>query len=1092
LYTSQEFFQLEALMKGQGEVLQMITQGEPLSIVLEKLTGWVEAQSGEELIAAVFRIDDDQRLYKVAGNHLPEGYTEAMNGLPIENVQSTGHAFEGGKKAAFDNLNENNFFDTYEDIAIANNIFPCRATTLINNNNTLRGFFATYYTTEKAPVLEDVQLTSLAAHTALLAIEYNVSEENCRKSSEREQQVYATLQKSEQRFQNLVREATIGIIVLLGENMVVDLVNEMYGKLIDRKPDDLLGKPLFDIIPEVEKDFRPIIDKVRLTGESVYLFDHPYSFITSGEKKQGYLNLVYQPYKGESNTISGVMVLCHDVTEKVLSQKKLQESEKSFRNLVMQAPLAVAVFTGEDFIAEIVNDSYLPLVGKTREEFVGKPLFESLPEAREVLEPLAKTVVQTGEAFPASEFEIVLNRNGKAETCYFNFIWKPYEVNDKINGFIVVANEITEQVKARKKIEESEQQVRSFVESAPYPIGIYTGKEMRIQFANQAILNAWGKGNDVIGKRYADVLPELTNQEVFKQLDDVFTTGKPFHAANQQLDLEVDGKKQPYYFTYSFTPLLNTEGNIYGVMNTGADVTEINVAHNKVEESERNLRNIILQAPVAMCIFRGPEYIVEIANAQMFEFWGKPGSEVLHKPIFEGLPEAKNQGFEDLLHKVYTTGTTVTAYGQSIILPRQGRLETVYVNYVYEAFKEGDGTIAGVMAVATDVTEQALAIKKIEEAEERARLAVEAGELGTYEVNLLTQEIVSSPRMEAIYDTKNLSNRNSFISTIHPDDLKIREAAYETAYKTGILEYEGRIIWKDNSIHWVRAKGRIYFNKENGPVRLLGVVQDITDQKLFAEALSQKVEERTRELALANEHLASSNQELEQFTYAASHDMQEPLRKVQTFSSILLQQADQLDDRIKNYLTKINTSVQRMKTIIDDLLNYSHQLKEAKEFIPTDLNKIIEDIEADLEIIIQQKNATIIKESLPSLSVVPGQIHQLFFNLFNNALKFTKPDVPVRINIAHQLANAEEVATKALDEQQRFIKITFSDNGIGFEQKYAEYIFSLFKRLHGKNEYEGTGIGLGLCKKIVENHGGAIWATSEPGEGATFHILLPM
>ncbi len=168
-----------------------------------------------------------------------------------------------------------------------------------------------------------------------------------------------------------------------------------------------------------------------------------------------------------------------------------------------------------------------------------------------------------------------------------------------------------------KKLLESERLLKSVVDSAPFPIGVYVGKEMTIELANQTILDVGGKGNDVIGKSYMEILPELDNQKIFQQLQSVLETGFPFHAKNQRVDLVVDCKLLSYYFNYSFTPLYDTSGRIYGVMNTAADVTDLNMATMKVQESEMSLRQTILQAPVAMCILRGPNHVLELANDRM-------------------------------------------------------------------------------------------------------------------------------------------------------------------------------------------------------------------------------------------------------------------------------------------------------------------------------------------------------------------------------------------------------------------------------------------------------------------------------------------
>jgi signal transduction histidine kinase len=255
----------------------------------------------------------------------------------------------------------------------------------------------------------------------------------------------------------------------------------------------------------------------------------------------------------------------------------------------------------------------------------------------------------------------------------------------------------------------------------------------------------------------------------------------------------------------------------------------------------------------------------------------------------------------------------------------------------------------------------------------------------------------------------------------------------------------------------------------------------------------KKVEQRSKEVESANIELGRRNKELEQFAYAASHDMQEPLRKIETFSSFLLQNpSEHLNEREIDYLKRIGTSVARMKNIIDDLLNYSHYTRDDEVFVPTNLCHVIENIETDLELAIMEKGAVIRKEQLPVINAIPSQMHQLFYNLITNALKFSTADVSPQITVSCTGLAPEQVKKlPKLDEKKRYIAINVSDNGIGFEQAHADKIFNLFSRLHSKNQYAGTGIGLALCKKVVENHNGTICAKSQPGKGATFTVILP-
>ncbi|QHS58931.1 response regulator [Chitinophaga agri] len=249
-----------------------------------------------------------------------------------------------------------------------------------------------------------------------------------------------------------------------------------------------------------------------------------------------------------------------------------------------------------------------------------------------------------------------------------------------------------------------------------------------------------------------------------------------------------------------------------------------------------------------------------------------------------------------------------------------------------------------------------------------------------------------------------------------------------------------------------------------------------------AEELEKKVEERTAELL-------KKNAELEQFAYIASHDLQEPLRKIRTFSE-LLQKSLQKGNTANNYFEKIQSSAERMTQLIKDVLHYSRLSNKEENFVQIDLNTILQQVRGDFDLLIEQKQATINNNTLPTVKGIPLQLQQLFTNLIGNSLKFTDKQ-PV-ITIYGTMMPASEVPFyPGLQEHVAYVKLEFSDNGIGFEQQFAERIFAIFQRLNERKAYAGTGIGLALCKKIVENHHGVIRASGRLNEGATFTVILP-
>lgn len=259
------------------------------------------------------------------------------------------------------------------------------------------------------------------------------------------------------------------------------------------------------------------------------------------------------------------------------------------------------------------------------------------------------------------------------------------------------------------------------------------------------------------------------------------------------------------------------------------------------------------------------------------------------------------------------------------------------------------------------------------------------------------------------------------------------------------------------------------------------------EKEAFKQLLEEQVKERTARLDESkqlledkNEELAKMNKELESFTYIASHDLQEPLRKIQTFLTLIKQRGSN-PETVRAYMDKISLSAERMSALIFDVLSYS-KLASEEQYIPTDLNEVINTVLSDYDLAVSEKNAVIEKDILPIINAVPSQMHQLFSNLISNALKYSGADPFIEIKYA------TVISPEGLPQAE----ITVKDNGIGFDDQYSEQIFKLFQRLHGRSEYNGTGIGLSICKKIVDQHHGTISAKSNIGKGAAFTVLLPL
>lgn len=297
------------------------------------------------------------------------------------------------------------------------------------------------------------------------------------------------------------------------------------------------------------------------------------------------------------------------------------------------------------------------------------------------------------------------------------------------------------------------------------------------------------------------------------------------------------------------------------------------------------------------------------------------------------------------------------------------------------------------------------------------------------------------------------------------------------------------------------------FDSSGKLVEAVNMLVDITDlkqketalrnseekYKQIAEDLEGRVVERTKELQQANTALKHTNEELEEFAFIASHDMQEPLRKIKTFVLRLQERTPELiNEKAEFYLSKITNASERMSNLINDILHYSRLSQIDSAFEPTDLNEVLKNVLTDFEVSIEEKGAIIQNEELPIVQAIPLQMNQLFHNLLTNSLKFCRNEIPCEISISSKQLLTEEVLQYGLNEDLSYCEISFKDNGIGFEQKFSENIFRIFERLNTRDKYKGTGIGLALCRKIINKHHGKIFASSTLNEGTVMHVILPI
>ena len=527
------------------------------------------------------------------------------------------------------------------------------------------------------------------------------------------------------------------------------------------------------------------------------------------------------------------------------------------------------------------------------------------------------------------------------------------------------------------------------------------------------------------------------------------------------------------------------------------DVTDIKSAQRKIAESENRFKLAIKAS--------GQTAFSQDKNLK-------------HTWVYNSLPDFN---VEDILGKddtqlhesetakrltVLKKGVLQTGIGirSDVLMTTNG--EDSFHEIIIEPIKDDQDKVVGIAGVTINITEKVRAKKQIEASAkeqkklmQNLKLATDSANVGIWTLNIISSKLEWSKIHKKLWGYD--ENREEFTyedwhNLILPEDKKlVFQRLEESKANRDIYEVDYRIRRaNDDAIVWIRSTGQYQFDESGEAYTLSGISVDITEQKYFTEELEIKVKERTTSLNKSNEELKQSNIQLDQFAHIASHDLQEPLRKILTFSMRLQDNhKDELSTEVRSYLNKIEGASSRMTTLIKDLLNYSRLLQYEKSFSKINLNITIDNLLTDFELLIEEKKAKIEVAQLPTLEAIPFQMNQLFHNLIGNSLKFSKEGIPPVIKINSRKISEKEIEKYlSLIPTNQYVEITFQDNGIGFEQKYAEQIFTIFQRLHNRENYSGTGIGLALCKKIIGNHDGEIFANSKEDQGAIFHIILPL
>ena len=779
------------------------------------------------------------------------------------------------------------------------------------------------------------------------------------------------------------------------------------------------------------------------------------------------------------------------------------KSQESLATIIAESAVAIGLYVGRDLVIGIANDVILGFWGKTR-SIIGQRLEVAVPELEG--QPFLKildNVFTTGQTYNVTEEPAYLAVDGILDTYYFDFTYKPlFNSQGEVYAIMNTAVNVTDRVRSKKKLLESEARFRNVTVQSPMAIGFLRGKDMVIEIANEMILKIWGKDESIIGLPLIQALPEIEGQGFIELLDRVYTTGIPFKGYDIVAKLRHGDVLTDVFLDFTYSPFKDEHGVITGIVVLASDVTDRNMALKEIAASEQKFRSVIYSAQAAVAVFKGEDLVVDIANNEFLRFVSRSKEEFVGRPLLESMPELHGQASIGLMKEVFTKGIKTHHYGRQVNIMRDGVLTQNFYNVSYSPLYDASGNIYAVLDIAVDVTETVKAQEALKEAETALRGAIELAELGTWTLNPSNGEVIYSERiLEWFGLTGDSQDLAEVLDAIHQNDRDRIAAAVGRALQwssDGHYDEEftvvSRITGRERVLH---AQGKAFFDSEGNPYMLRGTAQDITSSKKIQLALENEVKERTEALQKANneledinQKLVNTNQELEQYAYVASHDLQEPLRKISMFSNLLKER--DTENTHAFLIDKIVKASDRMSLLIKDLLEFSRLLNPDSHYISTNLGDIVNTVLHDFELLIEERGVVVNIGLLPVIDAVPLQMNQLFYNLISNAIKFVAADtVPILDISAEKISKAEAALYVKVPLPVQYYKILVRDNGIGIEEQYKKQIFEVFKRLHSRSEYSGSGIGLAICRRIVSHHNGNIFIESVVGEGTTFIILLP-
>ena len=673
-----------------------------------------------------------------------------------------------------------------------------------------------------------------------------------------------------------------------------------------------------------------------------------------------------------------------------MSQPAQFLSNEQLLEVYTQTKTATAVHIGETAVIQAANDAMLRIWGKDK-SVIGKSLEEALPELKgQPFIDLFKRVWTEGLTISGSDTAANLEVDGEVKTFYFDFEYRAIK-NQSGQSICVLHTAIDVTDRVLKK---------------------------------EAMAVA-----RVLEAKVTDRVKELQQSN-----NDYLALNEEFAALNEELGATVEE------LSASNEELIHSR-------------EDLEIRNRELAESEERFRSLIRQAPVGICVIRAADLMIQEVNDGYLELVGRERQALENKTIWEAVAEAA-ESYAPVMQEVIRTGVAFVAKEHELILVRKGIPESVFVDFVYEPVKNTEDIVSAIMVVGIEVTDKVMARRSIEDVEERIRLAVNAAEIGTFDHDYNSNNLVTSDRFNAIFGLDHPVSRSEFLKIIHPDDLYLSAQAHEKARQTGKMLYEARLVHTDGSTHWMRVQANVYFDEEGKPRRLLGTLLDITEFKRL-------------------------QQQKDDFISIASHELKTPITTLKASLQLLDKMRDNPSaSMLPRLIEQSNRSMGKISELVEDLLNVSRmsegQIKLSKKTFK--LSKLLNDCCNHVRAVGRHE---LIFEGDEELEVFADEhrIDQVVVNLVNNAVKYAP--------------NSREIFL-IVERLGDMAKVSVRDSGPGISPDKLPHLFDRYYRADDSGyQVSGLGLGLYISADIIERHGGKIGVDSEPGKGSTFWFTLP-